>query len=893
MKKRFLAVLLCMIMLFVASVPMCTLADETLTLPDYSDNEILDNGNLIKDPDNLSHLKNTNGHGSFAEAVSGSHITWQDKTVNTETDVSFIAGPTRLAYTSNGKLMGHFVDGFGATTGWTVGKTYVYSVRLKNAAPENDPAPLFGMAFGWYREAEDKGAVVSFEVTNTEDYETYTGYYTSQFDKNALSLGFVYPDAIIPYTAKGAKISMDISNGGSLMVAEVAPMQIVSEVVGEDAISEGATTTIKTEILNQIGEKDYVSQDVTYTVLNKDRTEVSDGLTVEANGDGTATVTAVKEGVYVVLAQQGELRKGVEILVTPYFMTDSELGEDPLYEVKLTYDGDTVMGVFDVLDITAEVVDSEGNAGTNAQQFAWYLLNEDRTIKVTDVGVNLEVSEDTKSASVSLDTDVAEGTYYIIAESTAEESLAMLKGLKIKVDKSGTITDIIEAISTKPVSDTEEKLDVYMEILGISEDYVIGADKSELAAVLCSGADEEVLEDAEDLSVYFKRAALTTYYNTPVDSVVLFKEDGRHNFESELGIDKIDDEDTGVTLYKAAFAEMSEAGKLKYRSSLTGKDFATYGSLMDAIKENLILKSIANPKDDGVAYLDTIITEENLKLFDIEADEYFALESSAKKAFKKEYLESESFETIQDLADTLKKAEDYKISEDEEEEDDDDNKSSGGGNKVSFGGGSSGGGVSAGKKEEPIKDEIKLGTDFTDVPSDHWAAGEIHYLRNIGVINGTTETTYSPNASVTREQFLKLIIEAFKLGTSNATSSFSDTAEGAWYVPYIVSGVEKGIVNGKSDTVFGVGEPISRQDACVMIDRALSLSKGEEASLSFKDDKDIADYAKASVAALSSYGVVNGVGANEFNPGGLCTRAQAAKIIANMLSVCNSLGIGR
>ena len=105
--------------------------------------------------------------------------------------------------------------------------------------------------------------------------------------------------------------------------------------------------------------------------------------------------------------------------------------------------------------------------------------------------------------------------------------------------------------------------------------------------------------------------------------------------------------------------------------------------------------------------------------------------------------------------------------------------------------------------------------------------------------------------------------------------------------------MEKGIVNGKSDTVFGVGEPISRQDACVMIDRALSLSKGEEASLSFKDDKDIADYAKASVAALSSYGVVNGVGANEFNPGGLCTRAQAAKIIANMLSVCNSLGIGR
>ena len=105
--------------------------------------------------------------------------------------------------------------------------------------------------------------------------------------------------------------------------------------------------------------------------------------------------------------------------------------------------------------------------------------------------------------------------------------------------------------------------------------------------------------------------------------------------------------------------------------------------------------------------------------------------------------------------------------------------------------------------------------------------------------------------------------------------------------------MEKGIVNGKSESVFGVGESITRQDACVMIDRALSLSKETNESLNFKDAQDIADYAKASVAALSSYGVVNGVGANEFNPGGLCTRAQAAKIIANMLSVCNSLGIGR
>ncbi len=314
--KKLMALFVAVIMVTTLVLPATgVLAQETLT-PDYSDNATVDKGNIIKDPDNLEHLMNSNSHGTFAEAVEGSHITWQDTTVNTETDASFVAGPTRLAYKSNGTLMGHFVDGFGETTGWTEGETYVYSVRLKNAAPDKDESPLFGMAFGWYREAEDNDALVTFEVTNTDDYKTYTGYYTSKFDKNALSLGFAYPDSVIPYSAKGAQISMDISKGGSLLVAKEAPTEITNEITGSAVLTVGSTTTARSEVLNQIGEKGNISQNISWFAVNEERNMITDGVIVSDNGDGTATIRAEREGDYVIVAQQGELCKGVEISVT-------------------------------------------------------------------------------------------------------------------------------------------------------------------------------------------------------------------------------------------------------------------------------------------------------------------------------------------------------------------------------------------------------------------------------------------------------------------------------------------------------------------------------------------------------------------------------------------------
>ena len=134
-------------------------------------------------------------------------------------------------------------------------------------------------------------------------------------------------------------------------------------------------------------------------------------------------------------------------------------------------------------------------------------------------------------------------------------------------------------------------------------------------------------------------------------------------------------------------------------------------------------------------------------------------------------------------------------------------------------------------------------------------------------------------------------MEAFELYGTNKTASFSDVDASAWYAPYVNGAVELGIVNGKTDSVFGVGDAVTRQDACVMIDRALKLSGEVYEEAQFKDTSAISDYAKSSVSVLYGYGVINGMGDGSFAPFATCTRAQAAKIISSTLSLYNSLNL--
>lgn len=71
--------------------------------------------------------------------------------------------------------------------------------------------------------------------------------------------------------------------------------------------------------------------------------------------------------------------------------------------------------------------------------------------------------------------------------------------------------------------------------------------------------------------------------------------------------------------------------------------------------------------------------------------------------------------------------------------------------------------------------------NFSDVDSSHWAFDEIYHLKKLGVISGVDEEHFVPEGQVTREQFIKMFIDAFGYQKTNSELSFSDVSQDAWY----------------------------------------------------------------------------------------------------------------
>ncbi len=182
--------------------------------------------------------------------------------------------------------------------------------------------------------------------------------------------------------------------------------------------------------------------------------------------------------------------------------------------------------------------------------------------------------------------------------------------------------------------------------------------------------------------------------------------------------------------------------------------------------------------------------------------------------------------------------------------------------------------------------------EFSDLDSVPWAEESVKALQELGVIAGDGDGTFAPNRPVSREEFLKLAMAAAEIPlNAESTVTFGDVEAGAWYYPYVATAFEMGIVNGISETEFGIGQQITRADMTVMLERILKASGVElkplAATTVFDDWMQIPVYARDSVAALCGAQLIQGVGNNCFAPADSATRAEAAVAIYRIYQFMN------
>ncbi len=174
---------------------------------------------------------------------------------------------------------------------------------------------------------------------------------------------------------------------------------------------------------------------------------------------------------------------------------------------------------------------------------------------------------------------------------------------------------------------------------------------------------------------------------------------------------------------------------------------------------------------------------------------------------------------------------------------------------------------------------------FDDMQGYEWSSEAVDSLFNARIVNGMSDFLYCPGENVTREQFVKLLCEAFEITKGELETEFLDADKNAWYYPYLLNMASNGLVNGLGDGNFGIGRNITRQDMAVMMYRVgekLGYFSSMPAQKPFEDSNEIASYAITAVNSLRANGIINGDDKNRFNPQKFATRAEAAQIIYNM-----------
>ncbi|PRX71620.1 S-layer family protein [Cohnella sp. SGD-V74] len=172
---------------------------------------------------------------------------------------------------------------------------------------------------------------------------------------------------------------------------------------------------------------------------------------------------------------------------------------------------------------------------------------------------------------------------------------------------------------------------------------------------------------------------------------------------------------------------------------------------------------------------------------------------------------------------------------------------------------------------------------FADITHLPWAKKSIEVLASKGVITGTSSTAFSPSRSITRADYMLLLVRTLELNAdTSSVKGFSDVAPGSYYEEGMAVAKALGIAQGFSDNSFRPNETISRQDMMVLTARALQqygrLQAADSAARldSFQDRDLIAKYAVPYVASLVNDGLIEGSDKGRLNPEGSASRAEAA-----------------
>ncbi len=193
-----------------------------------------------------------------------------------------------------------------------------------------------------------------------------------------------------------------------------------------------------------------------------------------------------------------------------------------------------------------------------------------------------------------------------------------------------------------------------------------------------------------------------------------------------------------------------------------------------------------------------------------------------------------------------------------------------------------GGVVSANQYGEPDKRIHTISYD--DVKAGTWFTSAVNYVTLTGLMNGTG-TSFSPNASINRGMMVTVLYRMAGSPPVTGDNPFTDVPANTWYTNAVIWASQNGITSGTSNATFSPTASLTREQLATFFYRFADFESQDpivvegDNLINFADTKQVSEYAKESMNWAVGEGLVSGTTATTLSPKNTATRAQVATIL--------------
>ena len=180
---------------------------------------------------------------------------------------------------------------------------------------------------------------------------------------------------------------------------------------------------------------------------------------------------------------------------------------------------------------------------------------------------------------------------------------------------------------------------------------------------------------------------------------------------------------------------------------------------------------------------------------------------------------------------------------------------------------------------------------FKDVTRSNvgtWAADAVDFAYHFGLVSGVSKTEFAPNSPMTRAQLVTVLYRAAGSPSVTVSTNFEDLDVGSYYYSAVVWANINGIVNGTSDTTFSPDSRLTRQQLAAILYRYARAFGGDTSYIGnlshFTDRHQVDSYATTPMIWAVSHEIISGTSDTTLSPLSTATRAQVVVILHRYLT---------